>query len=131
MPAIDHSMVSSQERPIKLRTRADLVIQETVYLGERSWIVKDPVAMKYFRVQEPERIALDMIDGETSYEAIKDCLQRKFPEERIRIDDVHLLVNSFHNNGLLISNAPGQTAPLIVRRNKEQRLALIFVSITF
>ena len=112
-------MISSEQRPIKLRSRSDLVIQKAVYQDDCSWIIKDPVVMKYFRVQEPERIALEMIDGETSYHEIRDQLEKRFPEQRFRVEDVHMLVNSFHNNGLLISNASGQTAPLTVRRNKE------------
>ena len=119
MAVLDQQSMSSEQRPIKLRARVDLFIQESVYQGEPSWIVKDPVAMKYFRLQAPERIVLDMVDGTNSYEQIKDRLEAEFPEQKTRIEDVHMLVNSFHTNGLLISNATGQSAPLIVRRNKE------------
>ena len=112
-------MQSSEQRPIRLRARRDLIIQETIYQGEQSWIVKDPVGMKYFRVQEPERIALEMLDETHSYVDIRDALERRFPEEKFRIEDVHMLCNSFHKNGLLISNSTGQAAPLQVKRNKE------------
>lgn len=111
--------MSSDKRPIQLRARTDLVIQETMYQGETSWVVKDPIGMKYYRVQRPEKIALEMIDGKHSYQEIKDKLELSFPEEKIRIEDVHMLVNSFHKNGLLISNASGQAAPLQIKRNKE------------
>jgi putative peptide zinc metalloprotease protein len=113
------SSTSSDKRPIKLRARNDLVLQESIYQGEISWIVKDPVAMKYFRIREPEKIALEMVDGNHSYHDIKTELELSFPEETIRMTDVHLLINSFHKNSLLISNASGQAAPLQVRRNKE------------
>ena len=119
MAVIDQSMRSSDKRPIRLRKRRDLVIQETMYQGETSWVVKDPVAMKFFRVQEPEKIALEMLDGAHSYQDILDKLETSFPEFNLRIEEVHGLVNSFHTNGLLISNAPGQSAPLQVKRNKE------------
>ena len=119
MAVIDQSMRSSDKRPIRLRKRRDLVIQETMYQGETSWVVKDPVAMKFFRVQKPEKIALEMLDGQHSYQDILDKLETSFPEFNLRIEEVHGLVNSFHNNGLLISNAPGQSAPLQVKRNKE------------
>lgn len=119
MSILDRSTMSSDKRPIQLRARTDLVIHETMYQGETSWVVKDPVGMKYFRVQRPEKIALGMIDGKHSYQEIKDELQEKFPEEKIRIEDVHMLVNSFHKNGLLISNSSGQAAPLQIKRNKE------------
>jgi len=37
-----------------MTTRADLVVQESIYQGERCWIIKDPLAMKYFRLMGPE-----------------------------------------------------------------------------
>jgi len=119
MAVLDQTSMSSEQRPIKLRARVDLVVQESVYQGETSWIVKDPVAMKYFRLQAPERIVIEMLNGENSYEQIKNRLSTEFPDKKIRVEDVHMLVNSFHTNGLLISNSPDQSAPLIVRRNKE------------
>ena len=121
MAIMDRSTMSADKRPIQLRTRSDLVIQETMYQGETSWIVKDPVALKYFRVKKPEKIVLEMVDGTHSYQEIKDKLQGELPEEKIRIQDVHMLVNSFHKSGLLISNATGQAAPLQIKRNKELR----------
>ena len=121
MALMDRSAMSADKRPIQLRSRSDLVIQETMYQGETSWVVKDPVALKYFRVKKPEKIVLEMVDGEHSYQEIKDKLQGELPEEKIRIQDVHMLVNSFHKSGLLISNASGQAAPLQIKRNKELR----------
>ena len=32
--------------------RPDLVIQEQSYLGRRYWVVKDPIALKYYRFEE-------------------------------------------------------------------------------
>lgn len=119
MALMDHSTMSSDRRPIQLRIRRDLVVQETMYQGETSWVVKDPVAMKYFRVQRPEKVVLELIDGKHSYREIHETLEQSFPESKFRIEDVHMLINSFHKNGLLISNATGQAAPLQIKRNKE------------
>lgn len=119
MGVIDQSMRSSDTRPIQLRVRRDLIIQEVMYQGETSWVVKDPVAMKFFRVQEAEKVALEMLDGNHNYRQILNALESSFPEISIRIEEVHSLINSFHTNGLLISNSPGQAAPLKAKRNKE------------
>ena len=131
MAVLENSNLSSDKRPIQLRKRSDLVLQETVYQGEKCWIVKDPVAMKYFRLQTPEKIAFDLVDGQCSYSDIKLALEKELPEEKIRITDIHMLVNSFHKNGLLISNAGGQAAPLQVKRNKElkQKAMQLFMSV--
>ena len=113
------SSVSSDRRPIALRLRADLVIRVSNYQGEDSWIVKDPVALKYFQLREPEYFASRMLDGQTSAVEIRDALETEFPEMNISTETVHFLVNSLHKSGLLISDLPGQAEPLRKRRNKE------------
>ena len=80
---------------------------------------KDPVGLKYFRLQEPEYEAFQMIDGVNSYAEIKLHLENKFPEMELRIEAVYALVNSLHSSGLLLSDAAGQDQPLTQRRNKE------------
>jgi putative peptide zinc metalloprotease protein len=111
--------VSSDRRPIALRLRPDLVIRVSNYQGEDSWVVKDPVALKYYQLREPEYFASRMIDGDSSAVDIRDALEAEFPELNITTETVHFLVNSLHKNGLLISDLPGQAEPLIKRRNKE------------
>jgi len=115
----DHSSTSSDRRPLTLRKRYDLEVQEMLYQGEKSWVLKDPVALKYFRLQAPEYMAFEMIDGVNSYAAIKLHLENHFPEMELRIEDVYALVTSLHKSGLLLSDAAGQDQPLTDRRNKE------------
>ena len=113
------SNVSSDRRPIALRLRPDLVIRVSNYQGEDSWIVKDPVALKYFQLREPEYFACQLLDGESSAVEIREALEAEFPEIKITTQTVHFLVNSLHKNGLLVSDLPGQAEPLRQRRNKE------------
>jgi putative peptide zinc metalloprotease protein len=113
------SNVSSDRRPIALRLRPDLVIHVSNYQGEDSWVVKDPIALKYYQLRGPEYFASQMLDGETSAVEIRDALEKEFPETKITTESVHMLVNSFHKNGLLVSDLPGQSVPLKQRRNKE------------
>ena len=111
--------VSSDRRPIALRLRPDLVINVSNYQGEDSWVVKDPIALKYYQLREPEYFASRMLDGENSAVDIRDGLEAEFPELNITTETVHYLVNSLHKNGLLVSDLPGQAEPLKQRRNKE------------
>ncbi len=120
MATVNQSVnVSSDRRPIALRLRPDLIIHVSNYQGEDSWVVKDPVALKYFQLREPEYFACRLIDGDTSAVEIRDALEEEFPELNITTETVHFLVNSLHKNGLLISDLPGQAEPLKKRRNKE------------
>ena len=115
------SAIASEDRDVGMRTRSDLVIQTSIFQGETCWIVKDPFAMKYFRIREPEYLVLKELENPTSYSRLKTLLSRKFPEQRIRVEAIQQLVINLHRNGLLITGASGQAKPLIKKRNKELR----------
>jgi len=128
--------VGSSQRSIPLRKRGDLQISTTRFQGETSWIVKDPIALKYFQLREAEHIILELLDGAHSYEDVKTELAKKFPNKKFDVRSIQNLVESFHTNGLLLSNAKGQAQPLIRRHRKEQtqkitQFASSIVSIKF
>lgn len=117
--ALEHSAIQPDATPVRLRARRDLVISESQFQGEFSWVVKDPLALKYFRLRRPEYDVLMMLDGTRGYRQIRNTLQADHPEHEIKIETVQQLVNSLHQNGLLVSDSPGQAQPLVQRRNKE------------
>ena len=119
MSVVDSTSLSSEERPIGMVARADLVIQESVYQGEKCWVVKDPLAMKYFRLMAPEHQVLTALQTPSSYSELKKQLDRAFPEKITRLESLQNLVVSLHSNGLLKSESRGQAKPLRKRRNKE------------
>ena len=125
MSVINPAMLSAEERAVGLRARRDLVIHESVYQGENCWIVKDPLAMKYYRLQHPEYVVLCELKRPCSYQELKVLLNRKFPEKTTRIESVQQLVTQLHQNGLLLSDRPNQSLPLKKRKNKELRQKLI------
>ena len=119
MSIVDQTLLSSDQRSLPLRLRPDLIISESIFQGEKSWIVKDPVAMKYFRLREPEYEALQMLKSKQGYQQIKRHLQDKFPDFKIEVRQVQALINSMHSSGLLLSSAPDQAEPLRKRHNKQ------------
>ena len=125
MSVVDSTSLSSEERPIGMVARSDLVVQESVYQGEKCWIVKDPLAMKYFRLMAPEHHVLTSLQTPCSYLDLKNQLDRLFPEKITRLEALQNLVVSFHRNGLLKSESSGQAKPLRKRRNRELKQKLV------
>lgn len=121
MSVLEPAHLASPERPIGLRTRPDLVVQKSMFQGEVCWVIKDPLAMKYFRLREPEYRILERLSGPVSYHELKVQLNRAFPELNTRLETVWQLVSSLHQNGLLISNASGQAWPLEKKHRREAR----------
>ena len=61
MVSLADSLVSSAQRPLKLRVRPDLKVRRHRYQGRPFWVVKEPIGLKYYRFQEEEFAILQML----------------------------------------------------------------------
>lgn len=119
MATLAESLVSATSRPLKLRMRADLTIRSHRYQGQLFWIVKEPIALNYFRFHEEEFAVLKMLDGKTSLDTIKEEFERRFAPQKITFADLQQFVGMLHRNGLVVSNASGQGKQLKKRRDEK------------
>ena len=113
-------MVASNQRPIPLRRRADLVVAEIDYLGVGYQVIKDPVALKYHRLQVEQYKILELLDGERSLEQVRDDLKTFFPTLQVTLGDIQQLITDLHKKCLVSSERPGQGAAVIRGRRKER-----------
>ncbi|NDC63864.1 MAG: biotin/lipoyl-binding protein [Planctomycetia bacterium] len=109
---------SSTTRPVGLRRRDDLVTNRQVHQGQAWWVVKDPISLSYFRFRPEEYALLDMLDGQTSLEALKDRFEERFPPRRITLEELSRFVATLHRSGLVIGDRPGQGPQLFERRRQ-------------
>jgi putative peptide zinc metalloprotease protein len=124
MTTMADSLVNSAMRPLKLRRRPDLESRKHKYDGKAYWVVKEPVGLNYFRFHEEEFAILNMLDGETSLQSIKDRFQADFAPQRISLQDLQQFVGMLHRSGLVISHATGQGKPLRRRGETKKRKEL-------
>lgn len=128
MPVPNNTIMAADQRPIRLRRRHDLVVRPVTFQGEESWIIKDPISLKYVRLQGPEYLVFGLLDGQATYQQLKQTLDREYPDRIVRHDDLQTLISSLHRRGLLISENPGQAVPLLERQGKQRnqkRLSLL------
>lgn len=125
MSFAENTMQASDQRPIRLRVRKDLIISEVIFQGDKSWVVKDPISLKYVRLQSAEYEVFQELRSEATYDEIKRKLDRKFPERIVRYDDLQMLISSFHRSGLLVSDNAGQAVPLLERDRKQKRQKML------
>jgi len=114
-------MVSAGSRPLRLRVRADLQTKCQTYLGRQYWVVKDPLALKYYRFEEEEFSLLQMLDGETSLQDLQDAFERRFAPQKITRPELHQLVAMLHRSALVVSDAAGQGEQLLRRHAAHAR----------
>jgi putative peptide zinc metalloprotease protein len=104
--------------------RGDLTVREQTYQGRRFWVIKDPLALKYYRFEQEEISILEMLDGQSSLEEIQRQFEARFAPQKITLQELHQLVGMLHRAALVVSDAPGQGEQLLERscqsRNKER-----------
>jgi putative peptide zinc metalloprotease protein len=120
-PTVPTQLLSSAQRPIPLKARADLTIERIQYQGANSWVIKDPVGLHYYRFQPEQYKILNLLDGERSLEQIRDEFHREFPTVRLTLEEVQNLVTDLHRTGLVYSNRPGQGTAMIKQRREKLR----------
>ena len=109
---------SSTTRGVTLRRRGDLVVNRQVYQGQAWWVVKDPISLHYFRFRPEEYALLDMLDGRTSLEDLKEQFEARFPPRRITVDELSRFIATLHRSGLVIGDRAGQGPQLFERRRQ-------------
>ncbi len=125
MATLAESLVSSTSRPLPLRTRPDLSVRQHRYHGRVYWVVKEPVGLNYFRFHEEEFAILQMLDGITSMDRIKEQFESQFAPQKITFQDLQQFIGMLHRSGLVISEAPGQGQQLKKRRDEKKRKELL------
>src|SRR5215470_19263534 len=120
MVTLADSLVSSSARVLPMRMRPDLSAQQQRYQGQVYWVIKEPVGLHYFRFQEEEYAILQMLDGRTSLDEIKIEFERRFPPQKITVEELGHFVGMLHRSGLVIANVAGQGQQLRKRRSERK-----------
>jgi len=98
-----------------------LVAQRQHYLGRTYWVIKDPVGLQYYRFQEEEWAILQMLDGQTSLDEVKERFEAEYPPQKITLEELQQFLGMLHRSGLVIADVPGQGHQLKKRRDERKR----------
>lgn len=117
---------SSLNRPLGLRRRPDLEVRTQRYQGRVSWIVKDPLALRYFRFEEEEYAILSMLDEHGSLDGLRQEFERRFAPQTMESAEIQRLLAMLHRCALIVSDRPGQGRELhdrAAQRRRQERYA--------
>jgi putative peptide zinc metalloprotease protein len=121
MVTLADSLISSSSRRLPLRMRPDLSVRYHRYQGRPYWVIKEPIGLKYYRFQEEEYSILRMLDGECSFDEIKQRFEREYAPQKISLQDLQHFIGMLHRSGLLVTDAEGQGMQLRKRRSETLR----------
>ncbi len=103
---------------LQVKLRPDLIVQPQFYEGMTHYVVKDPIALKYFRFKVEEYFLLQQFDGKNTLQDVKRLFERKYRPQTISIEDLMRFVAQLHEAGLIQVDSPDQAKALITRRRK-------------
>jgi putative peptide zinc metalloprotease protein len=89
------------ERPIAA-LRGDLKISPQLFYGQLCFVVKDPVTLRYFRLQPVEHFLLTQLDGKRTARDLLGMLQQQAPESSLTVQEVLRFVGMLQESQLLI-----------------------------
>ena len=121
MATLAESLTSASSRRLPIRVRPDLRARRQRYQGRSYWVVKDPVALQYYRFEEEEFAILQMLDGESSLDQIAEQFEAEFPPQTIRTEELQQFIGMLHRSGLVLADAAGQGEQLKKRRDERKR----------
>src|SRR5438034_1250372 len=114
---------SSTTRPLPLRMRPDLVIRPVWHGARRYWVVKDPLAIRFFHLRDEEYALLEMLDGRHSLDEMRRQFERRFAPHRISAEQLQAFFGMLHREGLILADGPHQADELLARAAKSRRRA--------
>ncbi len=115
------SITASTRRPVPLRRRNDLIVEQIEYQRGNYYVVKDPVSLKYYRFDPEHFRVLELLDGTKNLEDVRTQLLVDFPYVRATLADLQQVVVDLHVKGLVYSDRPGQGWVLLERSRETRR----------
>ncbi len=95
--------MTAASRALPLRRRPDLSAQQAFYGGQSYWIVKDPLALKFFRLRDLEYEVLQNLNAASSPTDIRRAIERRFAPVRTTERQVMEFVAQLDRLGLLVA----------------------------
>ena len=105
---------------LKVKLRPDLIVQPQFYEGMTHYVIKDPIALKYFRFKVEEYFLLQQFDGKQTLQDVKRAFERKYRPQTITVDDLLRFASQLHEAGIAQIDSPDQAQALVRRRKKNQ-----------
>jgi len=119
------SFTAAIDRPVRLRMRPDLVIQEQWFARRRVFVVKDPLTLSYSYLTEQEHAILTMLDVQASVAEIQTRFASRFAPQQVTAGQLQAFFAQLHRSGLVLGEAAGQGEALANRRATRTQFNLL------
>ena len=110
---------------VRLRVRSDLGITPQKYEGRTCYVVKDPVALRYYRFNDQEFFVVQHFDGKHTLEETQKEFEKKFRPHRLTLEDLEHFAQQLLTAGLVQHETAQAGKQLYDKRRKQHRMQRI------
>lgn len=104
-PQSDSEMDEALARMVFALLRPNLVFQRQEFKNEIYYVIKDPLALTYFRIKTPEAYLLTLLDGKKTLKEIWGLFLQEYPNTSYEPEAIASFCNQLARSGLLVINA--------------------------
>jgi putative peptide zinc metalloprotease protein len=107
------------------RFRRELQASAQIYDGQPYWVVKDPVALRYFRFNREEYFIIEQLRRGVSLDQLKEAHRREFRGADLTNQEVGQFISSLTTTNLLIVQQAGRDEMLYQASKRRWKVKLI------
>jgi putative peptide zinc metalloprotease protein len=102
------------------RRREDIVARPQSQ-GRGGWVLKDPVALRYFAVREEEYFVWSRLNGAAAAEALCQSFGERFAPQKLSFAELQRFIAQLIGQGLVVAETLGSGAATAQRRGVQSR----------
>lgn len=90
-----------QDRPLP-RLRRELEVSEQIYDGQPYWVIKDPIALRYYRFNREEYFIIDQLRRGLTLDELKEAHRREFQDDSLNNQELASFLAALLGRNLVI-----------------------------
>src|ERR1022692_4095204 len=106
-------------KSVRVRARQNLRIAAQTCGGQTIYVVKDPITMRYFRLDEKQHFLLSLMDGAHTLGEIKSEYEKRFRPDRLSADELENFAAELLEGGLIQSDSATASERMVERARKQ------------
>jgi len=100
-PAENLDEQAQLEQMLPAPIRADLIVQKQNFKNEEYFVIKDPLALTYFRMRAEEAFIVSLLDGKRNLKSVAEIFFREYPNSSLTLKDMATFIHQLGVGGLL------------------------------
>jgi putative peptide zinc metalloprotease protein len=116
------SLQSERRKRVRLRRRPDLETTLQRYEGHLFHVVKDPINLRYYRLDEQHYFVFTLLDGRHTLEDVQKEFEERFRPERLSLEDLESFARQLVTNGLVQHESPNAGQQLFEKLGRQRRM---------